>query len=61
MLFLTSKGIISGEKLKDDPFSKDLSSWTATGQVLDSWTATGHVQIPTLGHLLYGLSLEMIV
>ena len=26
-----------------------LDSWTATGQVLDSWAATGHVQIPTFG------------
>ena len=30
-------------KSKAYPADKDLSSWTATGQVLDSWTAIGQV------------------
>ena len=43
------KGVISEEnKVKACFADKDLSSWTATGQVLDSWTATGHVKIPTV-------------
>ena len=40
-----TKGVISGENKKAWPADKDLSSWIATGQVLDSLTATGHVQI----------------
>ena len=29
------------KKMQADLLSKDLSSWTATGQILDSWKATG--------------------
>ena len=59
--------VISEEK--EDPFSKDLSSWTATGQVLDSWTATGqvldswtatgHLQITTFDKISHISGLEM--
>ena len=31
------------EKMKDEFFKMDLSSWTATRQALDSWTAYGQV------------------
>ena len=44
---------ISGKKgkpffrKKENFCRKDLSSWKATGQVLDSWTTTGHIRMPT--------------
>ena len=41
--FLMKKQITISETRKECPFKKDLSYWTATGQVLDSWTATGQV------------------
>ena len=41
------------------PIQEGLSSWTATGQVLDSWTATGHVQIQTFHQISHVMGLEM--
>ena len=61
-LFKTRKGVvrvINSARKRKDCSKKDLSSWTATGQVLDSWTATGHVQIPNFHQISYGSGLEM--
>ena len=55
--FKQRKAYFLKEKRKSNPFSKDLSSWTATGQALDSWTATGHDQIGTSWQILYILGL----
>ena len=45
------------ENIKADRISRDLSSCTATGQILDSWTPTGREQIGTICKICHVLIL----